>query len=107
VTAHGYWIHPAAVAEIDAAGEWYDAQLPGLSIEFLDAIDDAITLIVERPDAWSRDGIVAERVIRRFIMRRFPFSLVYYVVDDVVRVVAMAHAKRQPRYWSERLRDPF
>lgn len=38
-------------------------------------------------------------------MRRFPFSIVYYVVDDVVRVVAVAHAKLKPGYWRLRVRD--
>jgi hypothetical protein len=107
VTAKGHRFHPAAVAEIDAAGEWYDTQLPGLSFELLDAIDDAILLILERPNAWPREGMVADREIRRFVMRRFPFSLVYYIADDVIRIVAVAHAKRKPKYWSERLRDAF
>jgi hypothetical protein len=38
-------------------------------------------------------------------MRRFPFSIVYYTVDDIVRVVAVAHGKRRPGYWRRRLRD--
>lgn len=105
MSARGYRLHPAATEELDAAGEWYDAQRPGLSLELLDAVHDAIALIVERPAAWQRDGVVASREIRRFVMRRFPFSIVYYVVDDLVRIVAIAHAKRRPGYWRVRVRN--
>lgn len=83
MSARGYRLHPAATEELDAAGEWYDAQRPGLSLELLDAVEEAIARIVERPAAWQRDSVVAGREIRRFVMRRFPFSIVYYVVDDL------------------------
>jgi toxin ParE1/3/4 len=107
VSALGYRIHPAATAELDAAAEWYDDQLAGLGLELLLAVDDAIALILERPAAWQRDDVAADREIRRFVMQRFPFSIVYYVVDDVVRIVAVAHAKLQPSSWRSRLRDPI
>jgi hypothetical protein len=81
VSARGYQLHPAATEELDAAGEWYDAQRPGLNLELLDAVEEAIALIVERPAAWQRDSVVAGREIHRFVMRRFPFSIVYYVVE--------------------------
>lgn len=104
MSARGYRLHPAASEELDAAGEWYDAQRPGLNLELLDAVEEAIALIVEQPVAWQRDSVVAGREIRRFVMRRFPFSIVYYVVDDLVRIVAIAHAKRRPGYWRVRVR---
>jgi toxin ParE1/3/4 len=53
----------------------------------------------------QREGMVSGRELRRFVMRRFPFSIVYYIVDDIVRVVAVAHGKRRPGYWRVRLRD--
>jgi plasmid stabilization system protein ParE len=105
VSARGYRTHPAATEELDAAAEFYDTQLPGLSLDLLDAIEEAIDLIIERPAAWQRDSVISSREVRRFVMRRFPFSIVYYVVDDIVRIVAFAHAKRKPGYWRSRLRD--
>lgn len=93
MTARSYSFHPSATEELDAAGEWYDAQLSGLSLELLDAVDEAIELIVERPAAWQRDSVISNRELRRFVMRRFPFSIVYYVVDDIVRM-ALAPARQ-------------
>lgn len=103
MSVRGYRFHPAATEELDEAAEWYDAQLPGLSLELFDAVDEAIALIVEHPVAWQRDSVVAGREIRRFVMRRFPFAIVYYAVDDIIQVVAVAHGKRRPGYWRGRL----
>lgn len=105
MSAAGYRLHPDAAKELDAAGEWYDAQLLGLSLELFDAVEEAIALALERPTAWPRDSVVAGRDIRRLVMRRFPFSIVYYVADDIVRIIAIAHAKRKPGYWRLRMRD--
>jgi len=63
VNAQGYRFHPAATEELDTAAEWYDAQLPGLSLELLDAVEGAIELIIERPAAWPRDSVVSGREI--------------------------------------------
>lgn len=106
MTPVGFRFHPAATEELQAAGEWYDEQSAGLSFELLGEVDDAIRLIVERPDAWQRTDVVAGQSIRRFVMQRFPYSVVYYVADNVVRIVAMAHAKRMPGYWRDQVKDP-
>jgi toxin ParE1/3/4 len=98
------WFHPSAREELDAAGEWYDGRLPGLSFELFDAVEDAIALILERPDAWGPVTAVSGRALRRFVLRRFPFSLVYCVVEDGVQIIAVAHAKLRPGYWRLRLR---
>jgi len=105
VTASSFRFHPAASDELESSGDWYDAQLLGLSFELFDEVDDAIHRIVERPEAWQRTDLVAGRTIRRFVMRRFPFSVVYYVSDAVVCIVAIAHAKRKPGYWRARVKD--
>lgn len=107
MSARGYRFHPAAREELDAAGERYDEQLPGLSLEFFDAVEDAISLIVERPVAWQKADTIAGREIRRFVMRRFPFAVVYYVDDDIVRIVAVAHGRQKPGYWRSRARNAF
>lgn len=39
---------------------------------------------------------------RVFPMRRFPYSLIYRVIDGEIRVSAVAHQKRRPAFWKER-----
>jgi len=40
---------------------------------------------------------------REFVMTEFPFSVIYRELDDVIEIVAFAHAKRRRGYWKSRL----
>jgi len=42
--------------------------------------------------------------IRRLVLAKFPFSLIYEVDGEVILIVAVAHLRRRPQYWSERLK---
>jgi toxin ParE1/3/4 len=39
---------------------------------------------------------------RRFPLRKVPYSIVYYVRGEELRVIALAHHRRWPSYWSGR-----
>ena len=43
--------------------------------------------------------------IRRFLINRFPFSLVYGIDGDTIVVIAVAHLHREPRYWADRFKS--
>lgn len=88
-------------AEVAAVMYRYEAERVGLGDEFLDAVDSALALIVERPDAWAIwPGIRPESPpLRRYVMERFPYAIGYQVRDDLVAVTVLAHAKRRPGYW--------
>jgi len=45
------------------------------------------------------------RNTRRYILRTFPYHLIYRVADDKIVIVAVSHAKRDPSYWLDRLKD--
>jgi hypothetical protein len=80
------------------AADEYDVARPGLGDDFLSAIDGAVTLILAAPDRWPR----ADNRHHRFVLRRFPFSFFYRFNDTEIVVVALAHQKRRPGYWSRR-----
>jgi toxin ParE1/3/4 len=61
-------------------------------------IEHTVSLLLEHPGL----GSPTVHGKRRVLMRRFPFALIYAVVDDEVRILAVAHASRRPGYWSER-----
>jgi len=42
---------------------------------------------------------------RRILLRRFPFGVVYGVMDDQIVVVAIMHTRRKPGYWKNRMFD--
>lgn len=91
-------VHPAARLEMQAAYAWYFERNPAAAVALLAEIDHAIELISENPAMWSPylEGT------RRFVLRRFPFSVVYRESSACALVVAFAHGRRRPGYWQSR-----
>ena len=87
----------SAQLEIDDAVSWYDAIDPELADDLLDKIDTGYSHIQERPAAWA---LYAEKY-RHFIIDRFPYSIIYHELPDFVEVLAFAHHRRRPLYWSD------
>lgn len=90
--------HPLAEQELNEAASYYNAASPGLGTAFLDEVEHAIKQILEHPRAAS----LVNRVVRRKLVRRFPYSVLYSVQTDTIRVLAIANQKRRPFYWRGR-----
>jgi hypothetical protein len=88
-----------AQQEVDEAVVWFDERVEGKGIAFLDELDRVVRLVKAYPLA----SIEIEREIRRCLFARFPYSLIYGIEDDMIVVIAVAHSRRSPRYWVERL----
>lgn len=93
-------IHPEAEAEFEAATNFYDGREEGLGNEFSIEVFAAIDLIIEFPDAWSKFTYRT----RRFLCDRFPYSIIYGHTDEEITIYAVAHQKRKPGYWKDRLK---
>ena len=99
-------VEPEAIAEITAAGQWYERQRSGLGVEFSEAVWQEIEGLGTFPNAGSPvHGVDDTRVARQVRLRRYPYLVVYAVVDEVVQVVAVAHERQLPGYWVDRLRE--
>ena len=92
-------VHPEALQEARAAREWYAERGATLGEAFMEELDRAIESIAEQPHAWPP----FERGTRRYLLGRFPHSVVYRVVRETVQLVAVAHASRTPGYWRHRV----
>lgn len=81
-----------------AAAFWYDAQHPGLGDEFLDAVRGAGRRALEAPGMYQRvhDGM------RRVLVPRFPYMLIFQESSDEVIVLGCVHGHRDPRVWQSR-----
>lgn len=95
--------HPAARAELEAAGDWYDERVSGLGDGLIDAVEDTATRIAEAPERYA--VLPSEPRARRLVVAGFPFSVVYTVAGDTLFIVAIAHHRRRPGYWMERMDD--
>ena len=93
--------HPEATSEMRRSAIWYDDQVNGLGLEFLLEIRNAEYHIVKNPELWP----VYETGTRRYIMQRFPFAVIYLTSEEKVQIVAVAHCKRKPGYWKDRLKE--
>jgi plasmid stabilization system protein ParE len=91
---------PEVPDELAEAVLWYEARTQGLGSELLDEVQATLPLIGRRPRSFPRlQDIDATLEIRRALLARFPYALVFLLVrEDEVRVLAVAHAKRRPGY---------
>ena len=92
-----------AVEELVEAAGFYESKRVGLGAVFLDEGEDLISVIGERPLSFPRLERPSEPVVRRALLSRFPYGLVFFDIGHEIRVVAVAHAKRDPGYWLHRL----
>ena len=92
-----------AVTELDEAIGWYDDRRAGLGLAFLVAVDRTIKFVSQFPQV-SRlvDGVAPDLEVRMAPVDRFPYYVAYLVTNDVIVVVAVAHERRRPHYWSGR-----
>lgn len=91
-------VHPSALAEAQAAYRWYNERSETIAKTFLADLDSAVELISEDPMRWPA---YLDRA-RRFLLRRFPFSIIYRQSEEIVQILAVAHERRKPGYWESR-----
>lgn len=91
-------LRPVARAEIEEAYGWYEERRPGLGTEFLAAVRDALAAVEEAPRRYP----VIRNDVRRAMVRRFPYSILYVAEPDATVVLACFHGRRDPRRWHDR-----
>ncbi|MEW6542829.1 MAG: type II toxin-antitoxin system RelE/ParE family toxin [Nitrospirota bacterium] len=87
--------HRLARHELLDAAFFYDVESPGLGSAFLDEVGHCSRTILEFPEA----GPLMTGTVRRRLVRRFPYALLYSIKADRIRVLAVMNLKRRPMYW--------
>lgn len=90
---------PARKEFLEAA-TFYESEAVGLGADFIDEFECAVSLMTSNHEL----GLPYEVGTRRVLLRRFPFQIIYEVHSDHLLIVAVAHQKRMPGYWRDRLR---
>ena len=90
---------PEAQLDATEAYEWYEERDPGLGAEFMRAVDLAVHQIKRYPEMYP----LVHKNVRQGLTRRFPYSIFYVVEDDLVYVVSVFHASKDPRTWENRV----
>ncbi|PSB20839.1 type II toxin-antitoxin system RelE/ParE family toxin [Phormidesmis priestleyi ULC007] len=88
-----------AEQELVDAAAYYEEQKPGLGLEYLEEVERAVNFLIRYPNA----GLEIRGSVRRLMLPKFPYSLLYRVLkNSQIRILAVAHHKRRPKYWSDR-----
>lgn len=92
-----------AVAEVGDASVWYEEQRSGLGLAFLAAVDRTIDHLFRWPLTGTLiQGVDESLEVRRTTVGSFPYYLAYMTTEEHITVLAVAHERRRPRYWSGR-----
>lgn len=96
--AEPIWLHPEAIREAHAARKWYEERNAAAADAFMSELDAAIARIEQGPRRWPPylGGT------HRYLLHRFPFSIVFRETLSRVEIVAVAHGRRRPGYWRGR-----
>ncbi|QFY91105.2 type II toxin-antitoxin system RelE/ParE family toxin [Magnetovirga frankeli] len=89
---------PEAAAEFRDAENYYEQQMPGLGARFRLEVRDALV----RLRYWPLAAPIERGEIRRLLLSRFPYKLLYSIEANHAYVIALAHFHRRPDYWIER-----
>jgi toxin ParE1/3/4 len=91
--------HPDARSEVLDAFEWYARRSSAVAATFQEELDATGRAIQKSPDRRA-DYLFGTR---RYLMKRYPFVIVYRVSTDRIEIVAVAHGRRKPGYWRVRV----
>ena len=87
-----------AEEEMTESAIFYEQESKGLGSNFLDEVENAIVRVCDYPEL----GHSYFGDLRRFVLARFPYSLLYAISDHKIVIVAVAHNKREPGFWKNR-----
>jgi plasmid stabilization system protein ParE len=92
-------VHPEALWESAAAVEWYRQESIQVAERFTTELRATVNRIRQVPNQFP----IYAFGVRRAVLRGFPFLIVFHVTGDLVEIIVVAHGRRRPGYWKERL----
>jgi plasmid stabilization system protein ParE len=81
--------------EMDDATAYYETAFEGLGSAFKSEVRKAALRIAKYPHAWA----VVSGDVRKCLLHKFPYSLLYAIEADHIFIIAIAHHHRRPTYW--------
>ena len=87
--------HDLAKVELNEAAQYYERDSPGLRAAFVTEAERCTVAILEHPKA----SPIVTGAIRRRLLRRFPYGLLYRIRPEQIRILAVMNLKRRPGYW--------
>jgi plasmid stabilization system protein ParE len=93
--------HPDAIAEATEAYDWYAERNETVAERFWEELRRARQMVTKDATSWSS----YLHGTRCFLFDHYPYGLVYVERGEKIIGIAVAHLKRRPGYWRNRLDD--
>ena len=90
--------HPDAVAEANAAADFYQDKQHELARRFINHLNEALDRIAIKPEIYRE----VDPGVRKIKLERFPYAVIYRTRNTKVEVIAVMHSRRRPGYWINR-----
>lgn len=87
-----------ATQEVEDAVRFYELEYTGLGRRFKEEVRKAALRVAEYSKAWS----IERGEVRKYLLHKFPYKLLYSLEADHILVIAVAHQHRKPDYWVDR-----
>jgi plasmid stabilization system protein ParE len=91
--------HPDAQDELISAAQFYEREAEGLGLDFVATVQITYERLRELPTSGAPLG----RRVRRLLVPKFPYGLLYRVEPERIYILAVMHLHRRPGYWRSRL----
>lgn len=88
-----------AKEELNDGIEYYEIEIKNLGERFKEEVQRSINIIKKIP----KIGTPENENIRRYILHKFPYKILYSIEKDHIYIIALAHMHREPRYWINRI----
>jgi plasmid stabilization system protein ParE len=99
-------LDPLAKQELDEAIAYYEEASPGLGLRLWTRVDEVIDRMMHAGILTSTrvPKLPDDLPVFRIFVDPFPQQVVFVrKADDDLRIIAIAHMSREPRYWLDRL----
>ena len=93
-----YWFYSDAESEFNQAIDYYEEIETGLGYDFAIEVYATIQRSLIYPNAWP----ILEGDIRRCLVRRFPYGVLYSIEPNGLYILAVMNLHRDPDYWKPR-----
>ncbi len=89
---------PDARSEFLSVVQYYEECQKGLGQRFRIVVESALDKIIESPFRYR----IIQAPFRRYLLQKFPYTIIYSIEPDHIRIIAVSHTKRKPEYWVNR-----
>ena len=86
-------VRPVAAQIARDAYEWYEEQQSGLGDLFLKELEGSFQKLEDKPYIYA----VIKKNFRQQVLKKFPYVVVFEIMDDDVVIFCIFHTSRSPR----------